>query len=143
MSEINLKPTGEKPETKVPADLQEALEAAPLAMALWNDITPISRRDFISWIDSAKQVETRTRRIEVACSKLAAGKRRPCCYAIIPMKLYKALDANPAAKVQWKDLSPDERRDLVDWLESAPDAAANRQRIEEVCAMLAAGERRP
>ncbi|MGH7939374.1 MAG: YdeI/OmpD-associated family protein, partial [Bryobacteraceae bacterium] len=41
---------------------------------------PIARRDWIHWIISAKQAETRTRRIKNACSMLAAGKRRPCCF---------------------------------------------------------------
>ena len=31
---------------------------------------------------------------------LVSGKRRPCCYAIVPMNLYKALAANPKAKAQ-------------------------------------------
>jgi uncharacterized protein YdeI (YjbR/CyaY-like superfamily) len=48
-----------------------------MAKAQWRDLTPIARRDFISWIDSAKQPETRTRRIGKACAMLAAGKRRP------------------------------------------------------------------
>ena len=32
------------------------------------------------WITSAKQSETRTRRIKNACLMLASGKRRPCCF---------------------------------------------------------------
>jgi len=32
------------------------------------------------WITSAKQAEKRKRRIENACSMLAAGKRRVCCF---------------------------------------------------------------
>ncbi len=70
----------EEPEPKVPADLKKALAAAPKANALWAEITPIARRDWIHWIDSAKQAETRARRIDNACSMLAAGKRRVCCF---------------------------------------------------------------
>jgi hypothetical protein len=47
---------------------------------LWSGITPIARRDWIHWITSAKQPETRARRIKNACSMLAGGKRRPCCF---------------------------------------------------------------
>ena len=50
------------------------------APALWLDITPIARRDWIRWITAAKQPETRARRIKNACSMLAAGKRRVCCF---------------------------------------------------------------
>jgi uncharacterized protein YdeI (YjbR/CyaY-like superfamily) len=47
-----------------------------MAKAQWSDLTPIERRDFISWMDSAKP-EAHKRRIEKACVMLAAGKRRP------------------------------------------------------------------
>jgi uncharacterized protein YdeI (YjbR/CyaY-like superfamily) len=57
--------------------LSKALAARPPAKAQWSDLTPIARRDFMSWIDAAKQPETRRRRIERACAMLAAGKRRP------------------------------------------------------------------
>ena len=50
------------------------------ARKLWSDITTNARRDWIHWITSAKQPETRARRIKNACSMLAAGKRRVCCF---------------------------------------------------------------
>ena len=34
---------------------------APKARAVWSDITPIARTDWIHWITSAKQAETRVR----------------------------------------------------------------------------------
>jgi hypothetical protein len=78
---LEIAPASKEPEPEVPADLRKALAvAAPKARALWSDITPIARRDWIHWITSAKQVETRTRRVKNACSMLAAGKRRPCCF---------------------------------------------------------------
>lgn len=67
-------------EHKVPADLRKALTAAPKARALWSDITPNARRDWIHWIVSAKQPETRARRVDNACKMLAGGKRRVCCF---------------------------------------------------------------
>src|SRR5438105_12236145 len=134
---------GKEPEAKVPADLRKALAAAPKSKAQWNDLTPIARRDFISWIDSAKQLETRRRRIEKACSMLAAGKRRPCCYSIVSFNLYTALAATPRAKAQWSDLTPIERRDFISWMDSAKQPERHRRRIEKACVMLAAGKRRP
>jgi hypothetical protein len=71
---------GEEPELRLPMDLRKALAAAPLAQALWADITPMARRDWILWISSARQPETRTVRIEKACDMLASGKRRVCCF---------------------------------------------------------------
>ena len=72
---------GQEPEPELPADLKRALAAAPAkARAVWADITPIARRDWIHWMVSAKQAETRARRISTACDKLAKGNRRPCCF---------------------------------------------------------------
>ena len=67
-------------EPRVPVDLRKALAAALEARAVWSDITPIARRDWIYWITSAKLSETRARRIRNACQMLAAGKRRVCCF---------------------------------------------------------------
>ena len=77
---LELAPAGEEAEPRVPADLRKALAAAPKARALWTDITRNARRDWIHWIISAKQAETRARRVNNACSMLAAGKRRVCCF---------------------------------------------------------------
>ena len=78
---LEIAPAAKEPEPEVPADLRKALAAAaPKARTLWSDITPIARRDWIHWITSAKQTETRARRIKNACSMLAAGKRRVCCF---------------------------------------------------------------
>jgi uncharacterized protein YdeI (YjbR/CyaY-like superfamily) len=143
MNRMNPKPAGKESEAKVPTDLRKALAVAPKAKTQWSDLTPIARRDFISWIDSAKQLETRKRRIERACSMLVAGKRRPCCYSIVSFNLYTALAATPMAKAQWSDLTPIERRDFISWMDSAKQPETYRRRIEKACVMLAAGKRRP
>jgi Bacteriocin-protection, YdeI or OmpD-Associated/Domain of unknown function (DUF1905) len=78
---LEIAPAAKDTEPEVPAELRKALAAASSkARALWSDITPNARRDWIHWITSAKQEETRTRRIKNACSMLAAGKRRVCCF---------------------------------------------------------------
>jgi hypothetical protein len=71
---------GKEPEPRAPADLRKALAAAPEARRVWSGLTPVARRDWIHWITSAKQSETRARRIRNACDMLAAGKRRVCCF---------------------------------------------------------------
>ena len=143
MSKPKSKLTVKAPGLKVPPDLRQALAAFPAVNAKWNDLTPIARRDFLSWIDSAKQADTRQRRVERACSMLVAGKRRPCCYSIVSLDLHLALKAAPAAKAQWSDLTPDERRDFIGWMDSAKGREMHQRRIKEACAMLAAGNRRP
>src|SRR5437899_6397284 len=143
MNKMNPKPAEEESEPRVPTDLRKGLAATPMAKAQWRDLTPIARRDFIGWIDSAKQPETRRRRIERACSMLAAGKRRPCCYSIVSLNLHQALAATPMAKAQWGDLTPTERRDFISWMDSAKQPETHRRRIEKACVMLAAGKRHP
>jgi hypothetical protein len=77
---LEIMPAAKEPEPGVPADLRKALAAASKARALWSDITPVARRDWIHWITSARRPETRARRIANACEMLAAGKRRVCCF---------------------------------------------------------------
>lgn len=77
---IEISPVKSEPEPEVPADLKEALVAAPEARAVWDDTTPIARLDWIHWVTSAKQSKTRAKRISDACEMLASGKRRVCCF---------------------------------------------------------------
>lgn len=64
----------------LPADLRGALAANPVALAAWNDITPLARNEFICWVEDAKQQKTRERRIRRTAEELEEGKRRPCCW---------------------------------------------------------------
>ena len=75
-----VEPSKEWPEPEVPADLNKALASDQRANALWVKITPMARWDWLRWIRATNNQETRSRRIEVALSKLKAGERRPCCF---------------------------------------------------------------
>ena len=66
---------------KLPEDLRKALISTPVALAVWEDITPLARNEWICWVTSGKRAETRGIRIEKALSKLKSGMRRPCCWA--------------------------------------------------------------
>ena len=77
---VEITRVGEEPEIRMPMELRKALRVAPRAQASWADITPMARQNWILWITTAKQPETRTRRIENACDMLASGKRRVCCF---------------------------------------------------------------
>lgn len=127
----------------LPDDLREALASTPSAEAAWEKLTDIARRDFTSWINEAKQPETRKRRIQRCCENISKGKRRPCCYAVVPMDFYKALGNAPEAKAQWSKLSANEKRDFSDWIEDSEDKAMRKGRIVEACALLMAGKKSP
>lgn len=65
---------------KMPTDLQKVLAANSDALTAWNDITPLARNEWICWVEGAKLIETRERRVERTHTELAEGKRRPCCW---------------------------------------------------------------
>ncbi len=77
---MEFEPSKVWPEPDVPKDLSQALAADSQANALWVKITPMARWDWLRWIRATNNRETRSRRIEVALSKLKAGARRPCCF---------------------------------------------------------------
>lgn len=66
---------------KTPTDLQKMLASLPKVKAVWQDITPLAKNEWICWIESAKKDETRERRMRIMKENLLAGKRRPCCFA--------------------------------------------------------------
>ncbi len=77
---VALEPMALWPEPKVPADLAQALASDPQVRAIWLDITPLSRWDWIRWIGSTRNRDTRMIRIEKTLSKLRSGKRAACCF---------------------------------------------------------------
>lgn len=54
------------------------------ARATWLVITPLARNEWICLVESAKQPETKLRRLERARSQLSMGQRRPCCWEGCP-----------------------------------------------------------
>ncbi len=68
----------------VPADLRKTLTADAVALAKWEDISPLARNEWICWVVNAKHLETRSRRIERVRTELKEGMRRPCCWAGCP-----------------------------------------------------------
>lgn len=68
----------------LPTDLAAALARDGQALLTWQDITPLARNEWICWIESATQAETRQKRVEWGRSNLRDGKRRPCCWPGCP-----------------------------------------------------------
>lgn len=65
----------------MPTDFKVAIIAKPKVLALWENITPLARNEWICWVTSGKKAETRDIRIQKALSKMSGGMRRPCCWA--------------------------------------------------------------
>ena len=71
----------------VPADLRETLTADKAALTLWEELTPLSRNEWICWVEDAKKPETRRSRIDRVRTELIEGKHRPCCWPGCPHRL--------------------------------------------------------
>jgi uncharacterized protein YdeI (YjbR/CyaY-like superfamily) len=59
---------------KVPDYIQQALKGRPAAWNYFESLAPSYRRLYIAWIDSARQEETKARRLREAIGLLVAGK---------------------------------------------------------------------
>jgi len=77
---LEIEPMKEWPEPELPADLKKALADDPKAHEIWLDVTTKARWDWIRWIRSTNNPETRKIRIVKTFSKLKGGTRSPCCF---------------------------------------------------------------
>ena len=64
----------------MPADLRKAILSTPAVLALWCDITPLARNEWICWTISVKRQETRQQHVKRVRTELKEGMRRPCCW---------------------------------------------------------------
>lgn len=71
----------------LPADLRKVLLSDPVALAKWEDITPLARNEWICWATSVKKPETRKQHIERVRTELKEGMRRPCCWPGCPHRV--------------------------------------------------------
>lgn len=65
---------------KMPADLQGSLVSDKVALAKWEDLTPLARNEWICWVTFVKKDETRKEHVKRTVSELKEGMRRPCCW---------------------------------------------------------------
>ena len=65
---------------ELPTDLRKALTSDRKALAAWEDITALSRNEWICWTISVKTPEKRKEHVDRVVSELKEGMRRPCCW---------------------------------------------------------------
>ncbi|HXO42810.1 MAG TPA: YdeI/OmpD-associated family protein [Thermoanaerobaculia bacterium] len=75
----------------LPTDLRKALSSDAKALAAWEDITPLSRNEWICWTISVKTPEKRKEHVRRVVSELKEGMRRPCCWYGCTHRTDKAL----------------------------------------------------
>lgn len=81
----------------LPPDFKKAIVSNKAVHALWEDITPLARNEWICWVISGKKAETRDIRIAKAISKMKGGMRRPCCW----IGCIHRADKPMSASVKW------------------------------------------
>lgn len=59
----------------LPGDVAALVDANPTAAATWAGLSPGNRREYARWIEDAKRLETRQRRVAETVRKLAAGEK--------------------------------------------------------------------
>ena len=65
---------------RLPEDLRKTLASDAKALALWEDITPLARNEWICWTISVQKPETRKEHVARVRTELKEGMRRPCCW---------------------------------------------------------------
>lgn len=76
---------------EVPSDLNKALASSKGALAVWEDLTPLARNEWICWVTFVKKAETRKEHVERVVGQLKKGKRRPCCWMGCPHRTDKSI----------------------------------------------------
>ncbi|HRH23258.1 MAG TPA: YdeI/OmpD-associated family protein [Candidatus Magasanikbacteria bacterium] len=65
---------------KLPADLRKIFATDRIALAKWEDLTPLARNEWICWVTFVKKEETRKEHVTRLIKEIKEGKRRPCCW---------------------------------------------------------------
>lgn len=76
---------------KLPADMKKLILSDKKLLAMWEDITPLARNEWICWTVTCAKAETRAHHLVVMKSKMHKGERRPCCWMGCPHRTDKAV----------------------------------------------------
>lgn len=69
---------------RVPKDMKDILLANSDVLNTWNELTPLSRNEWICYVTIVKKAETKKEHLVRLCQDLRKGKRRPCCWPGCP-----------------------------------------------------------
>jgi uncharacterized protein YdeI (YjbR/CyaY-like superfamily) len=64
----------------LPNDMINPITSSVLAQKTWNSLTVNAQQNYILWVVSAKNKDTRVKRIIRGVEELEQGKKRPCCF---------------------------------------------------------------
>ena len=61
----------------LPPQLQEVLQSSPGTISFFESLSFTNKKEYVTWVLTAKQEKTKTERIQKTAEKLLAGKRNP------------------------------------------------------------------
>ncbi len=70
----------QQPDPELPSHFAGLLNENPAAKAAWASVTVLARIDWVHWMESAKQLDTRHKRAAATIDMLEHGKKRVCCF---------------------------------------------------------------
>lgn len=79
---------------EIPEDLKSVLIKNLDLLDKWNNLSALSRNEWICWVTIVKKQETRESHIERLVNEILEGKKRPCCWPGCPHRKEKADDSN-------------------------------------------------
>lgn len=68
----------------VPTVLKDILRSNQPVLAVWNNLTPLARNEWICFVTLVKKAETKESHLTRLQADLLRGKRRPCCWPGCP-----------------------------------------------------------
>lgn len=69
---------------ELPNDMRELLSKSQILLEKWDNLTPLSRNEWICRVTIPKKEETRINHLKRLCEDLSNGKKRPCCWPWCP-----------------------------------------------------------
>ena len=78
-------------------DIRKALASDRAALTQWEDLTPLSRNEWICWVTFVKKDQTRKEHVKRVVSELKDGKRQPCCWLGCPHRTDKSVSPSVRA----------------------------------------------
>jgi len=88
----------------LPADMKKAILEDRKIAEIWEDITPLSRNEWICWTITVAKPETRAKHIVVMRDKMLKGERRPCCWVGCVHRTDKPMSASAKWVVSQKKI---------------------------------------
>lgn len=61
----------------LPSELHSAIQVQPAALDFYQSLSYTNKKEYVSWVLTAKQEKTKTERIQKTVEKLLAGKKNP------------------------------------------------------------------